>query len=985
MPSPLVMNGSPSMETLVICDGPRLTINNLTGLGHERQVIEIPAPPGSQKIFAYHCPETGMAFLGQRCLRDSTKAFLELTIAPHFSGIFHLTEEGTPSTLHVTGEKSEALIVNDQVAIRIPLGQGTGPVAPGPVCGFGVSDRSQYGHTFFDLATSVKFWDCQIVESGPIRIVWRFGLETLTGGKYEATFTLDNTADFVRIEEHFDLQSGDQLVWVFDRNNLPHEMFVLDHTAGGRPIPLTYFHDRRVRRVAAWTQFSQFPEVCDGFALSFPDSQDVVGFVALNGGSWQGNQLNFIEGWSRRWMPDDPGTRRLVPSEAKADSAPNPDRIQARVGTQHQAAFFCEAWIGRGSRVWALAAGLRSSLLLPSQPNSKPKRSGGITWAPDFDAYEATRVRLREIHTRHGVFPLSLQKDLVLQWPEEPEIDENPAWLSLIVSHLEKASSEKAPGGDPAVVQHDYLASRLFGFWCGSGSADANPVWSRRIAPEMLHYGTLRSSLSQKARLERRAWFAFFAELFFSDNYYPGPATMEPPGEPRSFEPTIAGMANQNFFTEAIVIAGMAGEVFHKHPRAEAWRQRFVSQWERQLAYHCYEPSGVWEESHTYFLHVLHTVFPLLLRMKESGSYDAFCRADLQRLLGSLVAQRSPEDDVLADGHRYLVPFGDHDESPEWLGEICRNYALYVAETNDKLAKSLLWLAGTPCAECPPAESESVTGIGFFFRSDVPPQGESLLALRSGGAWGHHHNDEGCIFFHAYRRPMIVDAGFGRHLPEDLKHSAKGHSRRASDGIQPIHHLWRWSRGFVVESKTDGPVPYVHAVIPTRLQLLPDGRIVPCEREQIQTRTILQLHPTIYLIIDQSSDDAAETTRFHLPLGEISAQPDGVITRWQDGVVLTIRSLFASQPPVLCEHQPAGKPLFSTTEVAFKAESKREIFLVCAHDKCSMEIKRREGKFLISLDEPLFEFLPSQDSLSVWNLKTSSFTLIPLPPQRLPA
>jgi len=348
--------------------------------------------------------------------------------------------------------------------------------------------------------------------------------------------------------------------------------------------------------------------------------------------------------------------------------------------------------------------------------------------------------------------------------------------------------------------------------------------------------------------------------------------------------------------------------------------------------------------------------------------------------LGSLVVQRSPEDDVLADGHRYLVPFGDHDESPEWLGEICRAYAPYVAETNDKLAKSLLWLAGTPCGECPPAESESVTGIGFFFRSDVPPQGESLLALRSGGAWGHHHNDEGSIFFHAYRRPMIVDAGFGRHLPEDLKHSATGHSRRAPDGIQPIHHLWRWSRGFVVESKTDGPVPYVQALIPTRLQVLPDGRIVPCEREQIQTRTILQLHPTIYLIIDQSSDDAPETTRFHLPLGEISVQSDGVITRWPDGVVLTIRSLFASQPPVLCEHQPAGKPLFSTTEVAFKAESKREIFLVCAHDKCSMEIKRREGKFLISLDEPLFEFLPSQNSLSAWNLKTSSHALIPLPP-----
>ena len=43
------------------------------------------------------------------------------------------------------------------------------------------------------------------------------------------------------------------------------------------------------------------------------------------------------------------------------------------------------------------------------------------------------------------------------------------------------------------------------------------------------------------------------------------------------------------------------------HPEAAKWRGEFIRLFSRQLDVHCYQ-SGVWEESHTYFQHVLLTL-----------------------------------------------------------------------------------------------------------------------------------------------------------------------------------------------------------------------------------------------------------------------------------------------------------------------------------------------------------------------------------------
>jgi hypothetical protein len=96
---------------------------------------------------------------------------------------------------------------------------------------------------------------------------------------------------------------------------------------------------------------------------------------------------------------------------------------------------------------------------------------------------------------------------------------------------------------------------------------------------------------------------------------------MLPPTEVNSFDPTMRGMANQNFYTDVIAIFGTIGLLFPNHPEADQWVADFITDFERQLTVHVY-PSGVWEESHTYWQHVLFTVLPVIKMLKERGRHD---------------------------------------------------------------------------------------------------------------------------------------------------------------------------------------------------------------------------------------------------------------------------------------------------------------------------------------------------------------------------
>ncbi len=118
-------------------------------------------------------------------------------------------------------------------------------------------------------------------------------------------------------------------------------------------------------------------------------------------------------------------------------------------------------------------------------------------------------------------------------------------------------------------------------------------------------------------------------------------------------------MANQNIYTDVIALYGTAAQLFPYHPHVKRWQEKFIKHWHRQLAYHMYPESGIWEESHTYYHHVLHTVLPLLLRRKADGVDNEFMNPDFQKLVASALQQISPND-AFFDNCRHIVPFGDH-------------------------------------------------------------------------------------------------------------------------------------------------------------------------------------------------------------------------------------------------------------------------------------------------------------------------------------
>ena len=72
-----------------------------------------------------------------------------------------------------------------------------------------------------------------------------------------------------------------------------------------------------------------------------------------------------------------------------------------------------------------------------------------------------------------------------------------------------------------------------------------------------------------------------------------------------------------------------------------------------------YPESGLWEESHTYYHHVLHTVLPTFLRRRADGVDDEFANPAFQKLVGAEIHQITPRDACFG-GCRHVVIFGDH-------------------------------------------------------------------------------------------------------------------------------------------------------------------------------------------------------------------------------------------------------------------------------------------------------------------------------------
>ncbi|MDR1191572.1 MAG: hypothetical protein LBK60_07920 [Verrucomicrobiales bacterium] len=879
------MHSFSSSPVVPLTDG-KIVINEKFGLNHRRQLVTVSVPPGvtkSTKLLGWRDTNSGKILTAQRSRENPTLAFMsvELCADEHYrlAAGAAVPRLAAPLSVRQNTRKKSAVISSDTWAVEVFLGEwksAGGGDAPAPVRRVSVSGGPWRGRAFFDTRKPIVSVNARLVEYGSLRVVVEHTAATHDKTIYTARLTFDADSDFIRVEENFDAGSGDQIVWDFSGGDLPTHLHLLDHGGGHTTLPVEYFFDRRFARLACWNQFSQLHDFSDGYALKFADADDAIGFVVLGGGHWRGNAHNFLEAWSRRWLPGDADSRRLVPPDAKADGSLSPELIPARPVNNNEPHFSVEGWLHHGHRSWALVL-TKQDALLPADYDPTPLAQ--FEHKPAHDRYRRQQGLLRRIWIQHGLLPLSEQLAITAVWPQEPA----PASLGASAPWQHPDRPEYDFPRSLTVSQRievlmDQLAARMYGCWEGSGAAYSNPVVSRRLAGQELpdwEWLAANGHLTEAQRQRGRAWFAWLCALFHSDNYYIGGPSMNMGDPDDSLEPTMAGMANQNFYTDVFNFPALAAQIFPGHPDAPAWREKFTTMWNRQLAYHVYPDSGVWEESHTYYHHVLFTVLPTLLRRRDDGVGDGFADPQFHRMVGALLAVLSPRDANFG-GKRHAVALGDHGVD---LRDIYRlaihDYAEAIAPSNKPLAAALGWayremngdrpLTVKPVA--PPWRDSYVRGLGYFFRAQAADGGETLLVLRNGAAWGHHHNDEGSIQLFADGRAWIVDSAFSNPQAGGRKVAADGHSRWSPRDFAPLNYLWQFNRGWLTQhADGDAALPFAVAYTPVFMAQTAVQQYVPLGRAVHHWRAVVRLSPLAFLVLDRSDCDLAQVTRYHVPL-----------------------------------------------------------------------------------------------------------------------
>lgn len=860
-----------------------IRIKEQCSLIHDFQIVETAYPEKQFKEPFFLCRDkkSGKHFPAQRSMQDHSRFFLGLELNALETLELELCAEEPEKQLYSVNlikRKNHWELGNGIVAIRIPASQRYAKHAPcsvpGPVAGFRFRNGKWFGETYFDTLKPVTRIKTEVLEAGPLRSVLRYHADELP---YTVTFTLDAGQHFVKIEEEFHAAESDQVVWIFEKSNLPQTGYFLDQTPYYETRNLHYFIDTELAKLGPWTQQAQLT-LSDGFAFRNPNEDTVFGVIALCGEEWRGNRLNSLDAWMRRLRKSDRLSRRLIPAWAKADAAPGPDseRIPARDAVECSPALCWEGWLGCGKRVWALAAANKTEFTPPGGDDltaPEPPLSHFYEDKLDLKRFLKQQGFFRKLHIQRGIYPL--QKMLAHTFETEREKN---SWSfnsgNDFMHHLiEPAEPETDLHSKKFIAKMaHYIRARVASFWYGAGVISTNPVSSRRVAPLMFLVEELAKEkrIDRELRNELRSKLLFLANLFHSQSCYAGYAAMLPPDNPDSFDPTLKGMANQNFYTDVINVYGTAAMLWPGHPRAEEWKKDFIAMLSRQLTVHVYPESGVWEESHTYFQHVLFTILPILKMLRESGAYNYFKDPAFKKLFHAALSQRSIPNSA-SENLRPLVAFGDHDASVHPYRLLWHNYAACFAESDPELAMRLNWLgreaggkteSGLPLKE-PELLSEHLAGLGVFFRGLTSDGKESLFAFRSGKAWAHHHQDDGSIQLFSHGLFLLGDAGCSGRTSGSLKLDDIGHSRWTVPETRILNYHWRFNRGWITERKLDGEFQYATGFSPAVMSLFGEQNLT-LKKELRHFRSIVRFDAETYLILDSNLEPADSIYHFHL-------------------------------------------------------------------------------------------------------------------------
>jgi len=222
---------------------------------------------------------------------------------------------------------------------------------------------------------------------------------------------------------------------------------------------------------------------------------------------------------------------------------------------------------------------------------------------------------------------------------------------------------------------------------------------------------------------------------------------------------------------------------------------------------------------------------------------------------------------------------------------------------------------------------------------------------------------------------MIVDSASSQpQQRSDWKYLSPGHSRAAVEGIEPLNHLWRFNRGWILESQTEGGLSYAVAGTPTFSTLPKNLSAAPFLHAFWELRTVIELAPAVYLIADYLDASQRHLVRFHVAHQEVTPEGNHVSAVFGSDCRLEIAPLFKAEPPKLSlDHpvNPAKVPQEITTAVEYggvtglwslfvvaaldprdrlKVTSESEVIQITANDKSVKIHPQANGQLEVSRD-----------------------------------
>jgi hypothetical protein len=641
-------------------------------------------------------------------------------------------------------------------------------------------------------------------------------------------------------------------------------------------------------RMVIWSQFGYFgPGMSETIGLMNDSGDTAIGGFYLRPDRWTRAKVNHVDLYVRPEVPGDRSTRGVA----------------GLAGARNRIAM--EAWLIDGHREWALFAMPAGSWKETPVKEPPPQGSGaaGIGVKKEFQ----WNVALRKAHVVEGVWPLDRINRLHLVWnadgsPVAPE-DTAPAGglgyggdiMTVLKASTGRGGLQHFNGSNPSMRGGFAKSSAPIAAW-----AKANP--SQRNA----------AALQQNGKLgEMMVGPAMAALMAMDDSAYPGPRAMLPWSDPEAINPFYQGMENMNFNTdryESILAVGEALEAMGC-PWASNVLAYVAGQYRGQLDRYVYPQSGCWEESHTYAGCILRATLGTGMRLKEPFLGNVFKDPLVQKAFNFWTMVLSPRDTDFA-GKRHVAPIGDHGGptvgSNQRLEAAVPHFAAAGTPESLRTAAELTWgltgrgwaASNAPAASKPEWRSRWLQGYGSVLRAAAPDGRESMVIVRAGQSWGHHHMDKGSLWGWFRDTHFFGDAAWGGPPGgtywNPYKQGPAGHTTIEFVGINNWPLPCKYPAPWIADESYEADFDYCMArcMYPYN-PALDLSEPSPVAFRNGFDRQVLLVHPDILLVRDNIETTVPTIWRMHsFQFEGTKIEPGGALLAATNGLHGRLRMVF---------------------------------------------------------------------------------------------